>query len=287
MLEKLNQPLEWLSEKEIILRLKQYRNQFDGLRPEQIISQPMLIDLFDFIRTLIFRQEIKESAERLNFARKALDLALDRSPDDELLVELLIEWNRTAMRFVPPRAEEYVEYPFFLEIIEATQGKSEHFAIHHWRAHIGLVNNYLNWKAGNGNPDLLPLEDRLALENYLETMEERVRTQLKLWKQAEQYLPYIAVKRTLASYYLQNHQVLEGLSLMVELLDELALFPGYVPPDKADLQMEIASVYLQGNRVEEALPYIRSAHLVYSNSGPGYEPYVEQAASWLEQLGAR
>ncbi|MCS6904754.1 MAG: hypothetical protein RML72_00625 [Bacteroidia bacterium] len=286
MLNKLNESLEDLNEKEIVARLEGYKAQFKGLEPAQVANPTNLIDLFDYIRILIFTNAFKESLEQLNFARQTLDLALAQDPDNILLLELLIEWNRVAMRFIPPQSEEYVEYPFFMEIINTTDGREGDLQIHHWQAHIGLVNNYLHWKGANGNPDLLAAEDRIALEQYLETLEERVQNQLKTWKEKKEFVPYILVKRSFANYYLQNHQVQKGLSLMIELLEELPLFPSYTHPDKADLQMEIASIYWRYRRIGEAMAYVKAARLIYENSGPQYIRYVEEADIWLEQLFA-
>ncbi len=265
---------EWMDPEEADAKVESLYQAYLNISKDSTSDDELRI-IFDLIEGLIFVRDFARLADVLNDARERLYVRLDANPDDESAIDKLVDLNHASIRFLSPSPSEFVEKPFYEEIIRRCEGKTGKPELRKKQAEIGLVNHYLNWVATGGQTDDAYLVELAAnLENeaaaYLE----------KTTGQPEFRIPY---RRSLAHFHLQNGKPNEAVAQLKAALEEAPTHPKFAPTDAADFNLEIGTILANHNKHQAALKYFEAAFDIYEKAGEDYEIYALQAEAWINE----
>jgi len=297
MVEELYTDLMKLTPEEVEERLVFWREEFDGERREQfstteyVFSQDEAERFMEYLHTLMFAKHFEESAFILPFIRDYLDKMKMQAGDVVWLIELIIEWNYVAIRFISFDKNSFGEYEFLREIIDITEGKDGALKLKNRQAKLGLLTAYHYWLKQGGIigvfEEKIFKDEQTWIEELNNTFLPSILEELSVQTIAKNYEFVVQIKRALARYYIQNNMPNEGLVLLKELLVDLENYKEKSEAEVADLNMEIGTMLTQYKKYGSAKPYFISAKEQYEKLGEEFETFAYQAEGWIEECEAK
>lgn len=274
--------LDFLEPEEIDDRILEFRQTID-FEKNEYRSLEELGRLFDFMRHLIYVREFEDAADALHKTRRHLEAALEDKPGDPDLLNLWIDWNELAMRFVLPEPDTFAEFPFYREIKETCAGRGPGFDLRLMQNQLGLLTHFQNWTSMGGETGKLEESVREEMVAMQESAIDEINQQLADWKSDGAYEELVSLKRSLLRYYSFSSQPKQAIAILKELLDDLPHHPEFTPTDLADINLEIGSIFLNYNKFKTAQPYLEEARDIYEEAGEAFEIHASQADALVQE----
>lgn len=274
--------LDFLEPEEIDARIAAYRESID-LNAHTYHALDDFHRIFDYIKHLIYVREFEDAAQILHQSRSHLEAALGANPNDLAYVNLWIDWNELAMRFVLPEPDNFAEYPFFKEIEDICNQHDESLRLRLLHNKLAVLTHLENWKTMGFEIDVLPPDQQQGVIELSTNAISEILEQLGIWKEASAYAELISLKRSLLRYYSFTNQPKQAIELLKELLKELPHHPEFTPTDLADVNLEIGSIYFNYNKYKIALPYLETARDLYEEAGVEFEVHASQAEALVQE----
>lgn len=278
----LEETLDYLQPEEVDARVAELKASFD-FEQGNYANLTDLRRLFSYIRHLIYIREFEDAADVLHKTRDYLTQALEEHPDHPVLLNLWIDWNELAMRFVLPEPDQFAEYPFYADIRETCEGRDRSFQLRDLQNQLTLLNHYNNWIQAGGNTEILDETVRAEMTLLSESALDNILLVLDEWKADNDIPALVSMKRSLLRHYTLNNQPKEAVLLLKELLEELPEHPDFQVSDLADLNIEIGSIFLNYNKFKQALPYLEEARDLYEEAGEAFEVHASQADALVQE----
>ena len=162
-LNAIEENLDYLQPEEIDARIAELEESFD-FESGDYSNVSDLRRLFSYIRHLIYVREFEDAALILDKARTYLQSALDVEPDHDVLLNMWIDWNELAMRFVLPEPDQFAEYPFYEDIRSTCANRDNSFVMRDLQNQLTLLVHYKNWLEAGGSAENLDSDVREEID---------------------------------------------------------------------------------------------------------------------------
>jgi tetratricopeptide (TPR) repeat protein len=274
--------LDLVDPDEIDERIAAYRQSID-LKNQVYSTTDDFNRIFDYIRHLIYVREFEDAARVLHEARSHLEKAVEHNSNDLKFLNLWIDWNELAMRFVLPEPDQFAEYPFFKEIESVCLQHGDQLRLRLLHNKLALLIHLENWKSMGFEINMLPTEQLNGVTELIEKAISEINEHLKSWKLQSAYVELISLKRALLRYYSFTNQPKLAIEILKEMLEELPHHPQFNPTDLADINLEIGSIYFNYNKFKVAIPYLEAARDIYEAAGEEFEVHASQSDALVKE----
>lgn len=284
-IEALNRDLQSESPEQLQANYDDLIDRLSGLEKDSPLIERIFLQLSN-VMYLIAMGQLEPAIEQLHAARERLDQGLESTPEDEDLLSLLVEWNYLAMRLEISKLDEFVELPYYQELIRVTKGAKGHLALHHWRGKLGLINNLRFWQQQGGDLSTIDDESSAYLSKIEQKLEDEVSDAIDQMRKAGELELAVPLQRTLARFYLQLgrlEQALSELQMLAKHLDENDPTPA---TDVADVLLELGQLQLQAGQLGPAKENLGRAKALFESAGDDFEILAAQAEGLMEMADA-
>ena len=274
--------LDLVDPDEIDERIAAYRKSID-LKIQVYSTTDDFQRIFDYIRHLIYVREFEDAARVLHEARVHLEKAVEQNSSHLDFLNLWIDWNELAMRFVLPEPDQFAEYPFYKEIESVCLQHGDQLRLRLLHNKLALLTHLENWKSMGFEIDLLPADQLDGVTELIENAVSEINEQIISWKAQSAFVELISIKRALLRYYSFTNQPKLAIEILKEMLEELPQHPQFNPTDLADINLEIGSIYFNYSKFKVAIPYLEAARDIYEEAGEEFEIHASQSDALVKE----
>lgn len=271
-----------LMPEEVEQKIKAGNQKFDFDNGDYANEQD-LKEIFEFVQLLIFDRRLENMVLTLNSIKPHIERAVSQNPENDNMLEYLVEWNILAMRFVLPDKKHLAELPFYMEIKHLTEDKDGIFRAKELQTRLNILNYYKTWSEGGGNPERLSEEENVTIQDLLENTETQIEEHVTRWEESGDIASTLMVLRALFRYYQLQEKPNEAIKTLKEILEILPKHPEFTPTDTADVNAEIGMIFYRYKKYGTAIPYLEKACQTYEEAGEDYEMHFAQVESFLAE----
>ena len=270
--------------------------EFEEIDPDFAYTEDVIQDMFNYLNAVVFLKQWEKGARVLRDMKPVIDEyfndavkegeeseveATGKSEDIELALDYLVDWHMLSLRFTPETRKDFSDIEHYRELLHAFEVAPPKFRVNEIRAKLQMIHHYNHWISRGGDVELLSDEDYDLLqglsEEYMDELEELLEEQEKVGE----WDNLIRVKRTLHRYFVYRGQANNAIKTIKELIELMPKKEDYTAADTADLQMDLAKIYMNYKKWKTAWKYFSLAKKNYEKDD--LEMFVMQAESWAEE----
>lgn len=251
--EDVTMDLSVMDPEEIQQTVRELDEKYEFISPDMDYTQDDIQELFNYINAVVFLSQWEKGARILRDMKLVIDEyfldavnpEMEEKPDVEVALDFLVDWHMLSLRFTPETRKDFSDVEHYRELLHAFDQAPAKFRISEIRAKLQMIHHYKHWLGRGGDVDALSDEDYEMLEGMSNDYMDELNGMLAEKENEEAWDDLISVKRTLFKYFSYRGKPNDAIATLKELMTLVPKKEGYHPSDLADLQMELAKIYLK------------------------------------------